>query len=71
MIRPATASDAARIAEIYRPYVTDTATSFEETPPDAAEIERRMAAAHVWLVDESDGEVRGYAYATPWRSRHA
>ena len=71
MIRPATAADAARIAEIYAPYVTNSAISFEETPPDAIEIERRMGAAHVWLVDETDGEIRGYAYGTPWRSRHA
>lgn len=71
MIRPATRADAARIAEIYRPYVTDTAISFEETPPDAVEIERRMAAAHLWLVDDSDGTIAGYAYGTPWRSRHA
>jgi phosphinothricin acetyltransferase len=71
MIRQAVAGDAAQIAEIYRPYVVDTAISFEETPPDAAEMERRMATAHIWLVDETDGEIRGYAYATPWRSRHA
>ena len=71
MIRAATATDAERIAEIYAPYVTDSATSFEETPPDAGEITRRMDAAHVWLVEESDGVIRGYAYGTPWRSRHA
>ena len=71
MIRPATPGDALGIAEIYEPYVTDTAISFEETPPDAAEIARRMEAAHVWLVDETDGVITGYAYGTPWRSRHA
>lgn len=71
MIRPAVLDDAARIAEIYQPYVTDTAISFEETPPDAGEIGRRMEAAHLWLVDEIDGIVTGYAYGTPWRSRHA
>ena len=71
MIRDATTADAGRIAEIYAPYVTDSAVSFEETPPDAAEVERRMGAAHLWLVDETDGVVGGYAYGTPWRSRHA
>ncbi len=70
-IRTATRDDAGRIAEIYAPYVTDSAISFEETPPDAEEIARRVEAAHVWLVDETDGEIRGYAYGTPWRSRHA
>lgn len=71
MIRVAAAADAGRIAAIYAPYVTDTAISFEEMPPDNAEIERRMEAAHLWLVDENDGDIRGYAYGTPWRSRHA
>jgi phosphinothricin acetyltransferase len=71
VIRPATAADAARIAEIYRPYVTETAISFEETPPDAAEILSRMEASHLWLVDDTGEEIRGYAYATRWRSRHA
>ena len=71
MIRNATAADAGRIAEIYSRYVTDSAISFEETPPDAKEIERRMEEAHLWLVDDVDGEIRGYAYGTPWRSRHA
>ncbi len=70
-IRPATPADARSIAEIYAPYVADTAISFEETPPDAAEIARRMEGAHLWLVDETDGDITGYAYATPWRSRHA
>jgi phosphinothricin acetyltransferase len=71
VIRPAVPADAGRIAEIYSPYVTDSAISFEETPPDATEIEGRMEAAHLWLVDETDGEISGYAYGTPWRSRHA
>ena len=71
MIRPAVPGDAARIAEIYAPYVTDTAISFEETPPDADEVARRMEGAHLWLVDEIDGAITGYAYGTPWRARHA
>lgn len=71
MIRRATTADAPSIADIYRPYVTDTAISFEETPPDAVEIARRMESAHLWLVDQADGVIRGYAYGTPWRSRPA
>jgi phosphinothricin acetyltransferase len=71
VIRQANISDASRIAEIYAPYVTDTAISFEETPPDTGEIARRMESAHLWLVDEDDGVIEGYAYGTPWRSRHA
>lgn len=51
-IRPATVADAAAIAAIYAPYVTDTFISFEQTPPDAAEISRRMTSdpSLPWLV---------------------
>lgn len=51
-VRPATAGDAAAVAAVYAPYVTDTVASFEEVPPDAAEVGRRMRAAPglPWLV---------------------
>lgn len=73
-VRPATASDAARCAEIYRPYVTDSWVSFEIDPPDAAEIARRISAygeSHAWLVAEQDGQLVGYAYGSPHRTREA
>jgi phosphinothricin acetyltransferase len=34
-VRDATREDAARCAEIYAPYVLDTAVSFETEPPGA------------------------------------
>jgi phosphinothricin acetyltransferase len=74
VIRDAVASDAARCAEIYAPYVHDTAVSFETAAPDAAEVSGRIAAAlaaHAWLVLEDDGRVVGYAYAGPFMSRPA
>ena len=70
-IRRATAEDAAFIAQIYRPFVEDHWTSFERTPPDAAEIARRSAAAgdlYPWLVAEDERPL-GYAYASPHRTR--
>ncbi|MDO3126017.1 GNAT family N-acetyltransferase [Mycobacteroides abscessus subsp. bolletii] len=73
-IRDATAADAAACAAIYAPYVTDTAISFEEVPPsDAVLAERIQTAAHrhAWLVAEDGGEILGYAYAAPWKSRTA
>ena len=70
-VRPADARDAAACAAVYAPYVTDSAISFEEVPPDAAEMARRVEAAHVWLVAETDGAVVGYAYASPHRDRAA
>lgn len=74
LIRIATAGDAKQIADIYRPYVTDSAVSFELTPPDAAEVSRRIATVTQtlpWLVYELAGGVAGYAYASKHRDRAA
>ena len=74
MIRPARADDAAAIAAVYAPYVTDCVVSFELEPPDAAEMARRMAAGgerHPWLVAEEGGRMLGYAYASAFRARPA
>jgi phosphinothricin acetyltransferase len=71
VIRPATDDDAAACARVYAPYVTDSAISFEYEAPDAAELARRMAAAHAWVVAEEAGEVVGYAYAAPHKAREA
>lgn len=73
-IRPVRAADADAIAAIYRPYVEGTVVSFEETPPDAAEMARRIAATtadYPWLVAEADGALRGYAYGRPYHPRAA
>jgi phosphinothricin acetyltransferase len=73
-VRDATLADAVRCAEIYRPYVEETAISFEAVAPDAAEMARRMAAAierHAWLVLEDGGAVVGYAYGGPHAARSA
>jgi phosphinothricin acetyltransferase len=75
MLRLAVPSDGARLAAIYAPAVTERATSFELTPPDAVEMGRRVAtllARTPWLVaEDDDGLVVGYAYASPHRDRHA
>jgi L-amino acid N-acyltransferase YncA/putative methionine-R-sulfoxide reductase with GAF domain len=71
MIRPARPADATACAAIYAPYVTDSIISFEETPPTPSQIRQRMDAAHMWLVAEDEGEVRGYAYGSAHRDRHA
>jgi L-amino acid N-acyltransferase YncA len=72
-LRPADVQDAAGIAAVYAPYVTDSVASFEAVPPDAAEIARRMLAAPrlPWFVACRDGAVVGYAYAGPHRTREA
>jgi len=69
-IRTATLEDAAAFAAIYAPYVLDTPISFEEIPPDAREMERRMKtvlAYAPWLTALIDNKIAGYAYA----ERHA
>ena len=74
MIRLATEADATAIQRIYAPIVRDTVISFELEPPDVAEIARRIAKTlpeFPWLVDERDGEVAGYAYASRHRERRA
>lgn len=73
-VRDATAADAAGCAEVYAPYVRETATSFETEPPSADELAARIAAAqigHAWLVLVEGGTVLGYAYAGPLRARAA
>ena len=73
LLRPATAADAAALAAIYRPYVLETPVSFEQQPPDAAEMAARIAKAQsrwAWLVHEgADGRVLGYAYAGAYAER--
>ncbi len=69
--RLAKASDAAAVARIYHPVVAETPASFELVPPTAAEMRRRIAKAHLWLVYEKGGKVIGYAYASPHHDRAA
>lgn len=71
-IRLATPDDAAQIAAIYAPIVTDTHISFEERAPSVDEMRRRITAygtTHPWLVAIEDGAILGYAYATAHRDR--
>ena len=73
MIRQVAEADIAAIVRIYNYYITDTIVTFEEEELDAGEIARRIAgvrsAGLPWIVAEEDGEILGYAYATPWKDR--
>jgi len=65
-IRVATVEDAGAVAEIYAPYVKDSAISFEIEPPTPSEMAGRIARileTHPWLVLQEEGRVIGYAYA--------
>lgn len=72
LIRLASEADAAAIAAIYRPYVERTHFTFEEIPPDAADIAARFGSpVHPWLVAEEGERVVGYASTSPMRNRAA
>jgi L-amino acid N-acyltransferase YncA len=73
-IRMATTGDAAAVAAIYRPYVTDAVTSFEVEAPAAAEMAARIEAVLArtpWLVCTGGDGVIGYAYASRHHERAA
>jgi L-amino acid N-acyltransferase YncA len=73
-IRAAGVDDAASCAAIYAPFVSEGWVSFELTPPDAEEMAVRITsygASHSWLVAEREGEIAGYAYGSPHRTREA
>ncbi|HLH02178.1 MAG TPA: arsinothricin resistance N-acetyltransferase ArsN1 family B [Bryobacteraceae bacterium] len=74
-IRPAAPADAPLFTAIYNHYVTQTVITFEEEPVSADEMAKCMAevqqAGLPWLVVETAGQLAGYAYATPWRTRSA
>lgn len=73
-IRPVRAHDAAGIAEVYAPFVRDTAITFDLTAPDAAEFSRRIGSVtrnYPWLVCADGETILGYAYADLFRARAA
>lgn len=74
LIRPAGNADAEALARIYGWHVLNGLGTFEEVPPDAAEMAarlQRVGRSGLWLVAEAGGEVVGYAYAAPFRERSA
>ena len=73
-IRVAREDNAAPLAEIYAPNVTDAFISFEAEPPGVDEMRARVAktlASHPWLVHDEGGRILGYAYAGKHRERAA
>ena len=73
-LRTAALPDAERLLEIYRPYVEETAITFEYTVPTIEEFRGRMARVlekYPYLVAERDGTIVGYAYAGSFVGRAA
>jgi phosphinothricin acetyltransferase len=75
VLRDSTGVDVPAIHAIYAHHVRHGLGTFEETPPDAAEMAARREAVVEkglpWLAAEADGGILGYAYAAPFRPRSA
>ncbi len=75
ILRPARPGDAVRVAAIYGEHVLHGLATFEEVPPDAQEMARRIAQvkaqSYPWLVAERAGLVVGYAYLSRFKERSA
>jgi phosphinothricin acetyltransferase len=73
--RPATPADMAAIQRIYAHHVLTSLATFEEVPPDEAEMNRRreeiVGRGLPYLVIEREAKVVGFAYAGPYRTRSA
>ena len=73
-IRSAEPDDAGRLLEIYEYYVLNTAITFEYDVPSAEEFRSRIdntLKRYPYLVLESGGVIRGYAYAGVFKDRAA
>ena len=73
-IRMATKTDAKDILEIYAPYVTDTAITFEYDVPSAQEFAERIERTltkYPFLITIEDNRIVGYAYASEFKGRAA
>jgi phosphinothricin acetyltransferase len=76
-VRDAEPRDAARICQIYNPYILNTTITFEEDPLTPQDILDRLAQVKAsnlpWLVleDPDTGVLKGYCYAAPWKTRAA
>lgn len=74
IIRLAHPEDAAAILDVYRPFITDTAISFEYTVPSIAEFAERIrsiTSEYPYLVYEREGKIEGYAYVHRYLERAA
>ncbi len=75
LLRPSRDDDIHAITAVYGWHVAHGTGTFETEPPDAAEMARRRADVLVkglpWLVFDHGGEVKGFAYANPFRPRPA
>ena len=74
-IRDITPADAPAVLRIYKPYVEQTAITFEIEVPTLDEFSQRIAdisARYPYIVaEDADGTIVGYAYASTFKARAA
>ena len=75
LVRAAVPGDMDPVAEIYAHYVTSSVATFDTSAPGAADWRCKLGdlagRGLPFLVADAGGEVAGYAYATPWKTRPA
>lgn len=74
-IRPAQLDDVPTILAIYNHAVATVTATFDTEPMALADMRAKVQmlqdGGYPWLVADIDGEVLGYAYAGPYRTRPA
>lgn len=73
-IRTAQISDAEELLAIYRPYIENTAITFEYDVPSIEEFANRIKTTlkkYPYIVAELNGKIVGYAYAGVFKGRKA
>ena len=75
LLRAASSADMQAMTRIYAHHVLHGTGSFEEVPPEQAQMQQRFdqreAESYPTLVAELDGEVAGFAYAGNYKPRSA
>ena len=77
IVRPVDVADLDAIQRIYAHHVLNGLASFEETPPEAAELTRRWRVIveaglpYLCAAETDTGPILGYAYAGTYRPRSA
>lgn len=73
-IRPVELSDTNSLLDIYRPYVENTAITFEYEPPSSVDFENRIKtikSKYPYIAAERKGSIIGYAYTSSFHVRKA
>ncbi|MDQ1081115.1 GNAT family N-acetyltransferase [Pseudoroseomonas cervicalis] len=75
LLRDATPADLPAITAIHAHHVLTGTGTFEEAPPDEAEMAARLARVQgqgwAWLVAEEQGEVLGFGFLSAYRAQPA